>query len=375
MDKHIRHPFTHSIRFTHNAFDVLNTTIASVVGEPAKGGRKLIVVIDHGVAAANPELQQQAIDCFRRCGFDCAPPLVIKGGEACKQGMETWMQILEAIRDARICRHSWVAAIGGGAVLDVVGFAAATAHRGVRLLRVPTTTLAQADSGIGVKNGINLFGRKNYLGSFAVPDAVVCDLELLETLTDDDWIGGFSEVLKVGILKSRELFRHVCELASSVRERDLHAAAPLLQESARLHLEHIADGGDPFELTRARPLDFGHWAAHRLETITGYACTHGHAVAIGIALDSTYANLQGRLHTDDLSAILDCISRLGLPTFHPALESDALFGGIEEFREHLGGELCITLVEGIGQPYEVSELDTRLIRKAIAELRHIRRPE
>jgi 3-dehydroquinate synthase len=141
-----------------------------------------------------------------------------------------------------------------------------------------------------------------------------------------------------------------------------------------LHLKHIATGGDPFELGSARPLDFGHWVAHKLEQITEFAVGHGEAVAIGMAVDLIYARHKEMLDTDSLDRILRLISFLGFSLWHDALlhrdESGQLLilRGLEEFREHLGGDLCVTLVTEIGTGVEVGEIDPTAVEKALHEL-------
>jgi len=243
------------------------------------------------------------------------------------------------------------------------------AHRGVRLIRVPSTTLAQADSGVGVKNGINAFGRKNYLGTFTPPWAVLADEQLLATLSDAQWCGGFSEAVKVAVMKDAEFFALLAANAGRIRARDLSVALPVIRRCARTHFEHIVSGGDPFELGTARPLDFGHWSAHKLEPMTGYRLGHGHAVAIGIALDTTYAALRGMMAAGDADAVLDTLVALGLPIFDPALGDGAeLCQGLEEFREHLGGRLSITLPRGLGAAQEVHEIDRPTMLVAIDRL-------
>src|SRR5947199_194600 len=141
---------------------------------------------------------------------------------------------------------------------------------GEGLVRLPTTTLGQADSGVGVKNGVNLFQKKNWLGAFAVPWAVINDAGLLATLSDRDFRCGFSEAVKVSMLQDAGQFTTLCELAPRIARRDLSAALPAIRASAELHLRHITRGGDPFEMNEARPLDFGHWSAHKLEALTNF---------------------------------------------------------------------------------------------------------
>jgi len=297
LDARFRLPFVHRLRFTRGAFDVGNDAIVSLL-EPSTPGEeaRVLAILDEGVAEAWPSLDA-AIGAWagREAVALAGPTLVAPGGERVKNEPEHLERMLDAIHGAKLCRRSYVMAIGGGAVLDAAGYASAIAHRGVRLVRLPTTTLAQDDSGVGVKNGVNRYGKKNYLGTFAVPWAVVCDEAFLETLSDRDWRCGMAEAVKVGLVKDASLFEQVEREAERLAERDADAARPIIQRSAELHLRHITEGGDPFELTAARPLDFGHWAAHRLEHLSGYRVRHGEAVAIGVALDSEYSRLAGWL--------------------------------------------------------------------------------
>jgi 3-dehydroquinate synthase len=272
-----------------------------------------------------------------------------------------------------------VVAIGGGAVLDVAGYAAATAHRGVRLIRVPTTVLAQDDAGLGVKNGVNRFGKKNYLGTFAPAVAVINDSNFLATLPDRDWLCGITEAIKVALMKDAPFFARIESGATALVNRDLVVMAPVLRRCAELHLNHIASGGDPFELDNSRPLDFGHWAAHKLEYLSDYRIRHGEAVGIGMALDSTYSWLTGILPENDWRRIVDLLLKLRLPIYAPELGAHpgdishprSVMRGLTEFREHLGGELTISLLEAIGRPLEVHQIDHARMAQSIAELKRI----
>ena len=148
------------------------------------------------------------------------------------------------------------------------------------------------------------------------------------------------------------------------------AVAYMIRRCAELHMVQIASGGDPFERGSARPLDFGHWSAHKLEILTGHALRHGEAVAIGIALDARYSVLSGHLPEGGDGRVCDLLRSLGLPLFDPMLKArDAgeytLLRGLREFREHLGGELTITLLEDLGTGVEVHTMDEDLILQAI----------
>jgi len=283
--------------------------------------------------------------------------------------------VLEAISEFGLCRHSYVVVAGGGAVLDMAGYAASTAHRGVRLIRIPTTVLSQNDSGIGVKNGINAFGKKNFLGVFAPPHAVINDFAFLSTLVDRDWRSGIAEAVKVALIKDASFFEFLEEHAHGLATRESTPMRRLIHRCAELHLHHIASGGDPFEAGSARPLDFGHWSAHKLEQMTRFRLRHGEAVAIGMALDATYSCLSGMLPEADWRRILALLEDVGFELYVPELggplsrsEPESLLHGLTEFREHLGGRLSITLLEGIGRGVEAHEMEDELIRDSIAEL-------
>ena len=355
--------------FTEHLFHNENPLLASTIKPGVNGFNKYILaVIDSGVWESHSGLEDSLKKYCDIHDISLAHVLVIPGGEQCKNDPQYLNKIIKAIDDYGICRHSYVLAVGGGAVLDLAGYAAAVSHRGVKIIRVPTTTLAQNDAGVGVKNGVNRFGKKNFTGTFAVPEAIINDRHFLTTLSDTDWRAGMSEAIKVALLKDERFFNQIEQEAASIRNRDQQAMDKVIYRCAELHMEHIANGGDPFEDGSSRPLDFGHWSAHKLEHLTGYSIRHGEAVAIGLAIDCTYAHLQGWLDSKSLQRILDVLAELG---FNLKLESngkistDDVLKGIEEFREHLGGRLTITLIEGIGEKKDVHEIDTEIMKKAI----------
>ena len=380
-------PFSRSIGEDAGAFNVqwahrlLTTRDVLAPGNPVladllpsdEGPVRMVAILDQGLVDARPELMTQMqmwADANARSVRLASDSVIVPGGEQAKNDFDVFNSTARAINECGICRKSFVLVAGGGAVLDAVGYAAASAHRGVRLLRMPTTTLAQADAGIGVKNGINAFGKKNFLGTFSPPWAVVNDTNLLSSLTDRHWRSGLSESVKVALLKDPDFFGQLQRLAPLVRQRDLDAMETIVHRTAQLHLEHIVHGGDPFELTTARPLDFGHWSAHKLEQITDFELAHGEAVAIGLVIDLTYAALKGQLDESILRATRRCLTDLGFSLDHPALEDhEALLEGLWEFREHLGGRLTITFIESIGRPVDVHEIDLPAMRQALIEVR------
>lgn len=373
VDRSFAVPFVHRLRFTESVLDAANGVLDEVLEGDERGPARVLVCLDEGLVKANPGLRRQAEEFLKSDRIHAAGPLVsVPGGEVCKNDRAVLDALLAAMHRARLCRRSYVLVIGGGAVLDVVGYAAAIFHRGIRLVRVPSTTLAQADSGVGVKNAVNAFGTKNLLGTFAVPWAVINDEALLTHLSDEHWRDGFAEAVKVALLKDAAFYAEIRAGASRLRARDMSAAIPVIRKAATLHLDHITQGGDPFEFKHARPLDFGHWAAHKLEGMTGFALSHGHAVSIGVVLDCLYAELTGEAKPGLAAEVGACLAEIGLPVWHPMLaQTGPLLAGLEEFREHLGGLLTVTQVRAPGSSYDVHHIDPGTMARAAAGLKEI----
>ncbi len=332
------------------------------------GCHRILPVFDGGFDAAHPACRPRVEAFFdaHSTRFDRAPSLVVPGGEVAKNDPKVIDSVLASIHAENICRQSFVAIFGGGAVLDAVGFAASIAHRGVKVLRFPTTTLAQDDAGIGVKNGVNHHNEKNWQGVFAVPTAVINDFSLLTSLSDRDWRSGFSEAVKVALLKDAREFELLEKHADAIAHRSEPESQRSIIRSAELHWRHIVEGGDPFEDEIARPLDYGHWSAHRLERLTDGDLKHGEAVAVGLGIDAALAVQLGRATPEFQHRVLGVLHKLGFTLDHPQLDDPAaLFVGIEQFRAHLGGALTLTLVAEPGVPFDIHEADLDLISKAI----------
>lgn len=367
------------VYFTRDLFDPANPVLVDTLSrlEPEKRHRCLVFV-DDGLLRSNASLKA-AVTAYaeahaERIDLAC-PPIPVPGGERIKNELFFIEDIQQRLIDHHIDRHSYAIAIGGGAVLDAVGLVAATTHRGVRLIRVPTTVLSQNDSGVGVKNGVNLQGVKNFIGTFAPPFAVLNDQDLIDDLPPREKIAGMAEAVKVSLIRDADFFiwieRHADDLVTFAPE----AMAWMIRRCAELHMHQIGHGGDPFETGSARPLDFGHWSAHKLESLTHHHLRHGEAVAIGIALDARYSVLSGLLGAGEDIRICSLLEHLGFRLWHPALETTAKDGsvavikGLKDFQEHLGGELTVTLLEGIGRGVEVHEIDEALMLDAIAWLK------
>lgn len=369
----IRQHFTlacsYPVIFTRNAFGPGSPLMELLGAGPAPV--RVLAVVDSGVLECWPGFRALLLKFTRGCAGKVLmvhPSLVIPGGEACKNDPS----FVEAIRFAasrhRLCRHSFILAIGGGAVLDAAGFAAATAHRGIRLIRMPTTTLSMNDAGVGVKNGINAFGRKNFTGCFASPFAVVNDYEFLRRLPERELRCGIAEAVKVALIRDRDFFDWLYAARYDLARFDSEAMEQMIFRCAELHLGQIANGGDPFERGSSRPLDFGHWSAHRLEELTGGSMRHGEAVAIGVALDVLYSRRCGLLGDADVERTFSILETVGFRLYHGALEGMDVSLALAGFREHLGGELSVTLVERVGVGGEQGRLDPELYLSCIRAL-------
>lgn len=391
----VRPEFRHEVIFTRGALRVENGVLAGVFAREGGRAARMLAVVDQGVVKslrqdsgqARPSLVKELKNYFAAHAGRAelvGEPIVVPGGEAAKNDWRLVEKLWAAMERHGMSRQSYVLAIGGGAALDLAGFAAATAHRGVRLVRMPTTSLSQADGGVGVKNAVNFFGKKNWVGAFAVPAAVINDFDFLRTQSAAAARGGVVEAFKVGLIRDGRLAdlvaRNAERLGLGMRgRRDDSIYEKVIEESARVHLRHIATGGDPFEQGSGRPLDFGHWLAHKLEQMSGFRVPHGDAVAAGVAVDARYSAACGWLPEREARRVVQTLERLGCDTgdgeVNPLVrrllrrrskngELEVL-AGLEEFRQHLGGALTITLLRKWGKGEETSAIDWGMMRAVV----------
>jgi 3-dehydroquinate synthase len=375
LHRQFRVTYETPVVFSREVFDPRNPRLRDALSRLEPGKRhRAAVFIDDGVTAARPDILDRirSYAAAHESSLELAGDIVaVPGGERCKTSASYVEQILLALQERRIDRHSFAIAIGGGAVLDLVGYAAAIFHRGVRHVRFPTTVLSQGDSGIGVKNGVNAFRQKNLIGTFSPPWAVVIDGAFIDHLPATEKRDGMSEAVKVALIRDRAFFQWIETHAAALAAFDSGRLDELIRRSAVLHLSQITHGGDPFETGSSRPLDFGHWSAHKLEMLTGHAVSHGHAVAIGVALDARYSVLAGLLAPGEDERIRRVLSALGFDLWHDALRERgptgplAVADGLRDFQEHLGGELTVTLLREIGEGIDVHALDYALIERAV----------
>lgn len=359
--------FQYSVFFTRNCFDIQDTTLIDLIDNLSESP-KLLAIIDEGVDQTNPDLAVRIEQYCEHHNVQSIPSMIVPAGEDCKNDESVIDEIYSAVEKYEIDRHSYILVVGGGAVVDAVGFAAATAHRGVRLIRMPSTVLGQNDAGVGVKNAVNFHKRKNFVGTFAPPFAVINDLNLLDTLGTRDKRAGIAEAIKVALIKDPDFFEELFNFRHALAKFEPEPTKHMIIQCAQAHLDHIATSGDPFELGSARPLDFGHWSAHKLEELSNNELRHGEAVAIGIALDSIYSGLKDHINQTQVDRIITLLSDIGFDLSHTVLNELNVVKALAEFKEHLGGNLCITLLSDIGSGFEVNEIDESLMTQALNKL-------
>lgn len=379
MEQRICVNFAFPVHFTQDLFAEQNPIFVETVSRLERDKRhRVVFVIDDNVAAAHPGLIPSINRYFTTHAKALeliAPPTLVPGGEGVKNDIAHVLGLVELVHRYGVDRHSYMAIVGGGAVLDMACFAAAISHRGVRAIRIPTTVLAQDDSAVGVKNAINLFGKKNFIGTFLPPFAVLNDSNFLTTLSHRDKIAGMAEAIKVALIRDRTFFQYLEANRARMAQADMEVLTHLIRRSAEIHMNHIRTSGDPFEFGSARPLDFGHWAAHKMESLTQNRLRHGEAVALGMAMDTRYSVKAGLLSPNQSERIISLLQTLGFRLWEDELLSRDEMGnlevlqGLREFREHLGGTLHITLLRDIGDGVEVNEMDEALVLESIHWLR------
>jgi 3-dehydroquinate synthase len=360
---------------TRHAFDLGNRSLIDVLARRETGEvHRCAVFVDVDVLAAMPELSRQ----IREYAVFHARHLTlvgaihpVAGGEISRNNSDAIPRLLATFSDLAIDRHCFVIAIGSGAVLDTVGYAAAIFHRGVRHVRIPTTVLTQDDNGDGVSNAIHAHGLRHLLGSFAPPWAIINDSAFIDRLSAREKRAGMAEAVKVALIRDGDFFRWIEGNAAALARFSPPHLDQLIRDRVELDLRQLRLGGDPFEVGSARPLDFGHWSAYQLEQLSSHALNHGEAVAIGIALDTRYSVLTGLLSEGEDRRVAGVLERLGFTLWHEALRQTnrdgrlSLLQGLVDFQERPGGERTIMLPAAIGRGIAVHAIHAETVLKCI----------
>jgi len=375
--------FSYECLMTRGIFDPKNTLLTDEIED-----RKAFFIVDKGIgkesiAQLRDYIENSKIDADTRQNI-----FIVSGGERVKNGLlGLFYTLWTAFRAWRagIDRDSVFVLIGGGATIDMSAFSSSIFHRGVDQIKVPTTPLAQADAGISPKNGINFFGIKNLLGTFYPPQCVLIDTLFSKTTPRTLISDALAEITKVTLIKDEPGFEYLKNnyrtllylsevlKAKELNEEQLEIAEELIWLSVQNHLEQIQtnpyEKRDPKTGYLTKPLDYGHAEAHRLEMLTHNRLSHGQAVAIGIAISSHISMQRGYITEDEFDTIIQLLRGARLPTYDRAATVKGLWPGYEQFRQHLGGDLAITLLDGIGGKQEVGDITREELGTALIHLR------
>lgn len=326
--------------------------------EPSKPARA-IPVVDSGLLLARPRLLQELGAYARAHNISLCEEALLPGGARARLGEDYAASLRERFHQASLDRHCHVLALGGGSLQDAAAFAAATYRRGLRLTRLPSTVLSQCATASAMRCGLDALGGKDILGCFAPPFGLLIDTELPETQDERSRRFGVAEALRAALVHDARFFEWLKDQPSPLERAD-----ELTRRAALLGLEHVLHGGDPFEHGQGRRLDFGGWAAPRLEQA---GLTHGEALAVGMALDTVLSTLLSGLHLAEAQQILQLLEHLGLPLWHEALERlDET--ALEEYRRQQGGTLAVTLLRRPGGAMLASEVPYNALREAVKQL-------
>lgn len=356
--------FSYDIHFTQDFLGLNNSILADFFNKEGLHEKtKCLVLIDQRLSELYKNLHtdfQTYIESFN-LKIELLPFCILPAGELSKNKFSLMSDLYDLILSHEIDRHSYLVSIGGGSTNDVAGLLATTAHRGIKHIRIPTTVLAQNDAAIGVKNGINFKGVKNFIGTFAVPHLIINDSEFLKTLDERDYISGFAEAVKISLIKDPDFFEWIENNVDQLNNRNEKAVNYLIKQTAILHTHHFANSGDPFERGSSRPLDYGHWLAHKLESKSQFELRHGEAVGIGMLLDARYAYEQGLLNEHHFIRIQNLLFKLGLlnqKQWISEINSKDIENSLADFKAHLGGNLSIPLLNKIGDFHNVNKINT-----------------
>jgi 3-dehydroquinate synthase len=329
-------------------------------------GRTLFILADQNVGA-----QAEMIGaCLREAGAGTVNILSITGGERAKSLSEL-ENVLSWLPNNNVDRQSVLFAVGGGVIGDLAGFAAAVIMRGISFVQVPTTLLAQVDSSVGGKTGINMQQGKNMVGAFHQPVCVLSDLEALETLPRRELLAGYAEIIKYGLINDPEFFVWLEKVDGKVAALDIEATARAVATSCRKKAEIVA--ADETEQGRRALLNLGHTFGHALEAAAGYdgRLLHGEAVAIGMVLAFQLSVRLGHCPQDDADRVKAHLKASGLPvsisSITPKLAADA--DRVIEFMKHdkkaAAGKMVFILAHGIGKAFISREVPLDDVRHVI----------
>ena len=331
----------------------------------AKGAlaRRYTVITDSNVSSL---FGDEVLDVLNKAKVK-ADLIEFPAGESSKN-MNTVLALAKELLARGVDRGSALIALGGGVVGDITGFIASIYMRGVPCVQVPTTLMAQVDSSIGGKTGIDLSEGKNLLGTFSQPQAVFIDLRFLETLPEDQFTNGLSEVVKCGIIDDADLFTLLEENSAAVGNRDPEVLQTIVERSCKIKKGIVEI--DEKDVGVRRILNFGHTVGHAVEAASGYAIPHGSAVAAGMIASARISERMKHLRGDEVKRIRSLVSSLGLACHIPdSIDTETIISKIGSDKKKKGEVVHFVLLRKLGMPFINGSVDEAVIRETIEELR------
>lgn len=321
-----------------------------------------VAVVTNAVVA--PLYLDRVKAALARAGAQPTIDVLVEDGEQAKS-WSALERVFDALLGARLGRDGIIVAVGGGVVGDLAGFAAAVYQRGIPFMQVPTTLLAQVDSSVGGKTGINHARGKNMIGAFHQPACVLADVGALATLPERELRAGIAEVIKHGFALDAALVEWLEANMARLLARDPEALAHVVRRSCELKAQVVAE--DEREAGRRAVLNFGHTFAHAIETGAGYGVwLHGEAVAAGMVLAAELSACSGRLPAADAARVRRLVQSAGLPVSAPALGPERFLELMAGDKKAAAGRIRYVLLEKIGHAVLPSDVDERLVREVIS---------
>jgi len=296
-------------------------------------------------------------------GFEVHILEVPEGEE--QKSLETAGRLYNELTDFYAERTTPILALGGGVIGDLAGFVAATYLRGVPLIQIPTTLLAQVDSSIGGKVAVDHGQLKNKVGAFYQPRLVISDIATLKTLTAGELSDGLAEAIKHGVIWDEEYFAYVEKNLNRIKSLDEKALETVVSGSAKIKARVVEKDEKDFGLRNI--LNYGHTAGHAIESVSDFKVRHGEAVAIGMVVAARISNKLGILDTNEVIRLKDVIARAGLPTEVPDLQTKGLIQAISHDKKILQGKVRFVLPKSIGDVFITDEVSPSMIEEALVE--------
>lgn len=353
-----KNSLSYPVEFTTDVFgkdnDVLAAVLRKVTGRDAP---RVLLVADMNVVQHTEGLGTKIGSYVQAHGIElAAPPVVIAGGEKIKcDSLRSAVQVVSAALDAKIGCEDAILVLGGGTLFDVAGWAAAQVRGGVKLVRVPTTPAAMIDGAFADNAALDSTNIKDALKIGCVPAAVIVDTVFAKTVLDGVWRGGFAAAVKMAVTTDRDFVKLLVEMAPNFKERNPESLDRLVTAA---YESRLAKGRDTF----------GEWAALRLESMSSYKLPHGYALALGVLVDSYFANLQGLLKDKDLAVIEKMLADSGAKegashSHHLVQQADSLLAGLSAWRLSYPDGIVVPV--GLGKSKKVENPDREAMKAAL----------